>query len=186
MSKDNNSSVNITCNERPNRACAFGKFGHLGLSSEDVARFWSKVRKDAHGCWEWTASRLNGRYGQFTYTLRSGQVHAYAHRVSWELVNGAVPAKHYICHTCDNTICVNPEHLFLGTQFQNMRDASRKGRLSVPRARNRETVAEVRRLWLAGGVLQCDLAAQFGVHPVQIGRWLKAVKDKPYQRRKAA
>lgn len=176
--------LNITGNLRRGFACESGKLA--SFSSEDVARFWGKVRK-SHGCWEWTASRFgSGRYGQFTYTTRTGQVHAYAHRFAWEIANGPIPAKHYICHTCDNPLCVRPDHLFAGTQFDNMRDASRKGRLALPRVRNRATVDEVRRRWLAGGVTQRDLSREFGVHEVQICRWLKPVKGKPYERRQSS
>jgi hypothetical protein len=173
--------LNITGIE--GRGCGWQSAKWPIVDSENVARFWGKVRKDAHGCWEWTGSRMNGRYGQFTYTTRTGQVHIYAHRMAWEITNGPIPAKHYICHTCDNPLCVRPDHLFAGTQFDNMRDASRKGRLSLPRLRNRATADEVRRRWLAGGVSQRDLAREFGVHEVQIGRWLRTVKGKPYERR---
>ena len=108
-------------------------------SQETVARFWAHVRKDAGGCWEWTANRAGGGrqrlYGQFTYQENRRQVHVYAHRFAWGLARGPIPRGYYVCHSCDNGRCVRPDHLFIGTQFDNMRDASRKGRLSVPHRR---------------------------------------------------
>lgn len=88
-----------------------------------VARFWAKVQK-SDNCWEWTGLLNAWGYGRF-WTGR----HMSAHRYSWELHNGPIPAGLYVCHHCDNRKCVRPDHLFLGTQRDNLLDASRKGRL---------------------------------------------------------
>jgi hypothetical protein len=94
-----------------------------------ASRFWAKVEKQAE-CWIWTAS-TNGRgYGQLGRGGR-GDGYVYAHRYSWELSNGSIPNGMSVLHRCDQSRCVNPDHLFLGTQKDNMRDASRKGRLAV-------------------------------------------------------
>lgn len=125
---------------------------------------------------------LNGRYGQFVVSHPDGrELHLYAHRIAWVLSHGEIPAGQHVCHRCDNPLCCNPSHLFLGTHTDNMRDASRKGRLSIPRQRHRATVAEVRRAWLAGEATQQELAARFNTSKTQIHRWLRAVKTEPYQ-----
>jgi len=103
------------------------------LSSEREsikARFWSKVNKTS-GCWLWTASRTRG-YGQFTIRFDAGvQEHYYAHRIAWWLEHGTTPlAGLNLCHTCDQPLCVRVnDHLFVGTQAENMADAGQKGRL---------------------------------------------------------
>ena len=87
-------------------------------------RFWSKVEK-GDGCWLWRgAIGSHGRYGQFNVVNRSRP----SHRVAWELVNGPIPAGLYVLHRCDVGLCVNPAHLFLGTQKDNMADMMAKGR----------------------------------------------------------
>jgi hypothetical protein len=88
-----------------------------------IERFWSKVSV-TEGCWRWLASRSPGGYGKFYIN----KLQFYAHRVSYELAFGPIPPRLLVCHRCDVPYCVNPEHLFLGTQSDNMQDAQRKGR----------------------------------------------------------
>jgi hypothetical protein len=92
-----------------------------------MERFWSKV--DRRGkCWIWTASRDPSGYGFFRL---NGRMHK-AHRVAWELTHGPLPQGqgHNVCvlHRCDTTSCVNPDHLWLGTQADNVKDMIEKGR----------------------------------------------------------
>lgn len=94
-------------------------------SPEAVRRFWAKVHK-SDGCWEWTGKRASG-YGRFV--TPPGRRMWSAHRYSWTLANGPIPDGLFVLHHCDNKPCVRPEHLFLGTNADNMRDAWRKGRL---------------------------------------------------------
>jgi hypothetical protein len=94
------------------------------MSSLSV-RFWEKVRiasKDE--CWLWTASLNNKGYGK----IGEGKKILLAHRVSWELHFGPIPDRLCVLHKCDNPKCVNPDHLFLGTQKDNAQDMVRKNR----------------------------------------------------------
>jgi len=161
----------------------------LGLSSKDVDRFWVKVRKSAHGCWEWTASRFGGKgkrlYGQYSLTGRNGTSNQYAHRVSWEMANGPIPDGLSVLHKCDNGICVNPAHLFLGTHTDNMRDAASKHRLSVPRPkRHKVTTAQLAEIdaCLASGETLQAVADRFGVSKTWVSLYARGLRrqyDRP-------
>jgi hypothetical protein len=128
-------------------------------------RFWEKV--DVRGpdeCWEWTACTSKG-YGDFW-----SDHHTKAHQYSWVLHRGLIPLGMLVCHTCDNPLCVNPKHLFLGTNSDNIQDCARKGRLNSPlgeRHKNHkltsENVREIRNLYATGEYTGFDLAAKFGV-----------------------
>jgi|AntAceMinimDraft_17_1070374.scaffolds.fasta_scaffold31345_6 hypothetical protein len=104
-----------------------------------VDRFWDKVdKRGLDECWPWTGSHNTSGYGEINRGLR-GKGNILAHRASWEIHNGPIPEGkgwHGMCvlHHCDNPECVNPAHLFLGTQADNMRDMHVKNRRSYDTA----------------------------------------------------
>lgn len=133
------------------------------LPEKTLLRFWSKVDVTP-GCWLWTPTRalING-YGMFT--VRAG-VQRLAHRLSYELHYGEVPPKGmHVRHRCDEPLCVNPDHLLLGTPADNMRDKVMRGRQargeSSPMAKL--TDADVREIRAAPDGQGRALARKFGV-----------------------
>lgn len=82
------------------------------------------VRIPEAGCWIWVGAA--GRYGKFSFA--AGQNPIDAHRASWLTYRGEIPAGFRVCHSCDTPLCVNPDHLFLGTAKENTQDMIRKGR----------------------------------------------------------
>jgi hypothetical protein len=86
-------------------------------------RFWEKVNKSS-ACWLWIGATTEFGYG----VMWSDGSNVVAHRVSWQLHHGPVPVGMQVCHRCDVPQCVNPHHLFLGTQRDNMLDRETKGR----------------------------------------------------------
>lgn len=132
-------------------------------------RFEAKFIIHENGCWIWTSTistTQRGMYGSF----KCNGIECKAHRVSYELYKGPIPEGLNVLHTCDESICVNPDHLFLGTQQDNINDMISKNRQSPPRPGekngnaklNAQDVVKVREM-LAKGYRQRDIADKFGV-----------------------
>ncbi len=93
-----------------------------------LVRFFNRVSK-SDSCWNWKANHDRHGYGLFTH--KGSYLCDFAHRVSYELHTGPIPEGMVVCHRCDNPPCVNPEHLFLGTQLDNILDMQQKGRSNI-------------------------------------------------------
>lgn len=93
-------------------------------------RFWAKVNK-TDGCWEWTAALNDAGYGMIGLGGREEGIER-AHRLSYIWHHGEIPVGMSVCHKCDNRKCVRPDHLFLGTDYDNHHDMRSKGRHSNP------------------------------------------------------
>ncbi len=112
-----------------------------------LTRFERKI-KIGDGCWNWTAKSRRVGYGSFSVGYKTIS----AHRFSYSYFYGPVPEGLYVCHKCDNRLCVRPSHLFAGTQKENVHDAISKGLFATPKGeRNGQSkltandVAEIRK-----------------------------------------
>jgi hypothetical protein len=151
--------------------------------------FESFLRAAPSGCLEWTGvtvksnGRDSHRYGRFT---RNGAKQL-AHRVAYERAHGPIPPGMQALHRCDNPLCCNPAHLFLGTHAENMGDMAAKGRASRrgapprhgeanPRAKLRDAeIAEIRAR-RASGETVTSLASAFDVHHSHISRVARGIR----------
>lgn len=98
------------------------------MRSLEPARMWSRVDKTGD-CWVWTGATVHNGYGTISVNNRLVRTH----RLAYELTHGPIPAGMKVLHTCDNPPCCRPDHLFLGTDKDNVHDAVDKGRHVVPR-----------------------------------------------------
>jgi hypothetical protein len=137
----------------------------------------AKVKKnETTDCWEWCGERSPYGYGRFTKEGKKQQVH----RISYEIHCGVIPLGMCVCHRCDNRICVNPDHLFIGTHSENSADMVAKGRqvrgTDIPQAKLTEQ--EVISIRGTHGLSHRKIARMYGVSPSQIndirlGKWWK-------------
>lgn len=106
---------------------------NLGAGASSIEdRFLSYVMPEPNsGCWLWVGRVRPDGYGQFY--INSGDPCSLAHRAAWKIFRGEIAEAAFVCHRCDVTICVNPNHLFTGTQSDNIRDMLNKGRGGVQR-----------------------------------------------------
>lgn len=153
----------------------------VNLTQEQVDHFWENICKTEGGCWDWKNAVDRRGYGKmglkYPGTKRSRML--LSHRVAFYLTTGEFPSKLSVLHHCDRPVCCNPDHLFLGTQLDNMRDMIQKGRKSTQHSTrtmgekvntaklNADQVREIRRLY-AEGHTQENLGALYKVTSVNI------------------
>ena len=143
----------------------------IKLTEADKIRFWEKVnRRGPDDCWEWQACRTQDGYGMFRIDGSTCR----AHRVAFVIVNG--DAKLQVLHHCDNPPCCNPNHLYAGTNDNNVRDRDKKGRAADHRGEKHgraklteDNVHEIRRLRENGWLLR-EIAEEYGIHLSQVFR----------------
>ncbi len=144
-----------------------------------IDSFWSKIDIGTDKeCWEWTSGLFPNGYGMFWI----GKTSVAAHRFSWELHNKMkIPEGLVVCHHCDNKKCVNPNHLFLGTQNDNVQDKVKKGRqakglkngqVGTKNKFNKlseKDVISIRQLYL-DGLYQLTIATRFSISQQQVSK----------------
>lgn len=129
------------------------------LTEED---FWVRVyRRSNDECWPWLGARM-GRYGGFGRR-------EYAHRASWRINKGRIPDGLEVLHKCDSRLCVNPNHLYLGTQIDNIHDVSVRNPTVLASGKlsrlGRDGIIEIRSMYNTGKYRQIDLARLFSISP---------------------
>lgn len=130
-------------------------------------KFWSQVKKGhVDECWLWESNTYNNGYGRFGWRTKG----YLAHRVSYWLTNGFLPLDMLVCHKCDNPQCVNPSHLFLGNQKENIADMILKGRSNSARGERSgrsflsdSQVAEIKWLLTNTSLMQQEIANMYSI-----------------------
>lgn len=130
-------------------------------TESQLRKYLSSIARQEKGCWGWTAGRTAQGYG----SVRVADRNHTTHRVAWNLAYGPIPVGKHVLHHCDNKVCCNPTHLFLGTNLENSRDRAQKGRSAKHNLGQKldwTKVDEIKRLWSSGQSGK-ELAERFGV-----------------------
>lgn len=152
--------------------------GHGSRKRQTLADlFWHYCAAgEAEVCWEWQGNTSRNGYGRLSWAGRTLQ----AHRASWEIHNSRpIPDDLWVCHSCDNRLCVNPAHLWLGTRQDNIDDMVAKGRQALGERASHakltdEDVRLIRKL-AAEGVTYKSLADHYGVMPSIISQAARGI-----------
>lgn len=138
----------------------------MEIQQKYIDRFWRKVRIGAPDeCWEWQRGQSSCGYGKY----HAAGMGFGAHRFAYLVTRGGIPEGMNVNHSCDNRLCVNPAHLWVGSQAENMADMDAKGRHPMLEENNprikltAEQVREIRESFTTGGITQADLSLKYGV-----------------------
>lgn len=138
----------------------------------NIKRFWSRVKKSPK-CWEWIGYKTADGYGQY--------YHVGAHRIAYYLAHGNIPMGMCVLHRCDNPVCVNPEHLFIGTDRDNVLDMISKKRGAYYDGRSNGDarklsecqVLEIRKFYKSGNFTQAELGRKYKTDKSNVGSIVK-------------
>lgn len=136
-------------------------------------RYWPRIKETPNGCHEWQGAKSNFGYGRVVY---DGEVVS-THRLAYQLAYGPVPEGLFILHQCDNPPCCRPDHLFLGTGYDNVQDMKKKGRMrhgvapiemrrgemSSKAKLTNAKVVEMRKRYAIGGITLKEISSEFGI-----------------------
>jgi hypothetical protein len=155
--------------------------------TKEIDRFWASVEKTS-SCWNWLGEITWCGYGRFSRTESNVRTRTGAHRKALELTFGKIQEGLFVCHKCDNRRCVRPDHLFLGTQKDNLSDMVQKGRSAKGETHGRYTkpgrtarrerhgrallteqqVIEIRQRYAVGDITLTNLAKDYAVCRSQV------------------
>ncbi len=129
------------------------------LKGHNIAKIGQEqYAEDKNGCWIWQWSMVNTGYGK----MWDGSKLVLAHRWYYEQKYGPIPEGKYLCHTCDVRACVNPDHVFVGTQKDNVQDMIKKGRDNNPRKLSDSDVRKIRKR-LSSGESQTSISRSYDI-----------------------
>lgn len=144
---------------------------YLNRDGIPIDRFWRKVKK-TKDCWLWIANKSNRNYGMFAINNKKVSAHRYSYKYHY----GSIPNGLYICHKCDNPPCVNPKHLYAGTQSDNLKDAANKNRrVYTSRQGSKNNLSKLKEIdvlkirSLSKNKTYKEIANMFNVDPTNIG-----------------
>ncbi len=147
------------------------------LVTGDETRFWDKVVKPSFtDCWLWQGGKDKDQYGKFSAVINGKRIDIRAHRYSWMLANGIKISSKllFVCHTCDEPMCVRPDHLFLGEVQDNVDDMVSKsrhahGERQAAAKLTEQDVRDIRTLYTTGNYNMIQIANKYNVGRTAIG-----------------